>query len=421
MIRRVFWTVLSGLLLAAPVAAESKTYPLAVAAGDTDRTNTPVKVLLWVPPELAKAENVLIEDAAGKKWPGQLTPPGLLVHVPRANTTDEPRELHFILPSLKAGNSAVFKAIISTDAPTKTESFTWKELPDQTAELQFGKRPVLLYMGLAYDESSKDKRDVTYKVFHHLYDPDGERQVTQGSGGKLDPHHRGIYYGFNQITHGDGKKCDTWHCTNGAHQSHQKFLSREAGPVLGRHRVEIGWHGQDKKIFAVEQRELTVYHVPGGQLVEFRSRLTSKDGKIKLDGDPQHAGFQFRANGEVAEKTAKQTIYIRPDGVGKPGETRNWDAKKPDDHANLPWNAMSFVLNDQRYTIAYLDRPTNPKPARFSERDYGRFGSYFVQEMDEKKPCDVAYRLWLQKGEMKGTDVAVLDADFVKPPQVTVK
>ena len=83
---------------------------------------------------------------------------------------------------------------------------------------------------------------------------------------------------------------------------------------------------------------------------------------------------------------------------------------------------MSFVVGGQRYTIAYLDRPTNPKPAQFSEgRDYGRFGSYFVAEATEDKPLDVAYRLWLKKGEMKLPEAAAQSADFAQPPVVTIK
>jgi hypothetical protein len=413
------WSTLLGLALAGSAAAESKTYSLTVAAGDSDRANTPITVLLSLPPSLAKAESVVVEDAAGKKLVAQLTGPGLLAKTP---ATDDvvPRELHFILPSLKAGASASFKATVSTDAPLKAEGFTWKQTPDEITLLD-GAQPVLRYMCAKFDDSTKEKRDLTFKVFHHLYDPAGQRLVTQGTGGKLYPHHRGIYYGFNKITYGDGKKCDTWHCTEGAHQSHEKVLASEAGPVLGRHRVRIDWHGQNKEVFAQEERELTVYRVPGGRLVGFASRLTSTGGKVVLDGDPQHAGFQFRADPEVAATTAKQTYYLRPDGAGKPGETRNWDAKNPQAHADLPWNAMSFVLGQDRYTIAYLDRPTNPKPARFSERDYGRFGSYFATEVDEKKPLDIAYRLWLQKGEMKGPEVTALSNDLAKPPAVTVK
>lgn len=418
MIRQFCWTAVLCLLPAAVVHAESKTYELIVAAGESDRTNTPICVLLKLPGSLAKAESVTLADAAGKKLPAQLTAPGLLTPA-----TDAPmKELHFILPSLKAGAAAKFQATVSTDSPVPAAaSFSWKETPNQSAELSFAGKPVLQYMCLPYDDSSKEKRDRTYKVFHHLYDPDGQRQLTQGVGGKVFPHHRGIYYGFNKVTHGNGKQADIWHCTNNVHQAHEKFLAREAGPVLGRHLVEIGWYGQDKAVFAREQRELTVYHVPGGILVQFASRLKSAGGTVKVDGDPQHAGFQFRANGEVAEKTNRQTYYLRPDGADKPGATRNWDAKKPEFHANLPWDAMSFVVGGQRYTIAYLDRPANQKPARFSERDYGRFGSYFVAEATADKPLDVAYRLWLQKGEMKAPEVVALDADFAKPPVTSVK
>ena len=92
----------------------------------------------------------------------------------------------------------------------------------------------------------------------------------------LYPHHRGIFYGFNRISYGKGKTADVWHCTNGAHQAHDRFLASEAGPVLGRHRLAISWHGQDKQVFAEEERELTVYHVPSGQLVEFASRLRTQ-------------------------------------------------------------------------------------------------------------------------------------------------
>ena len=130
------------------------------------------------------------------------------------------------------------------------------------------------------------------------------------------------------------------------HQSHQQFMAQEAGPVLGRHLVRIGWHGQQREIFAEELRELTVYRVPTGLLVEFASRLDSTDGPVRLDGDPQHAGFHFRADNEVANSTKDLTYYLRPDGVGEPGETRNWPNQS--DFVNLPWNAMSFVLGDQR-------------------------------------------------------------------------
>ena len=79
---------------------------------------------------------------------------------------------------------------------------------------------------------------------------------------------------------------------------------------------------------------------------------------MKLDGDPQHAGFQFRASQDVADKTAKQTYYLRPDGKDEPGKFRNWPGDK--EHVDLPWYALSFVLDDQRYTAAISNHPEQP-------------------------------------------------------------
>jgi hypothetical protein len=268
------------------------------------------------------------------------------------------------------------------------------------------------------DESTKERRMATYKVYHHVYDPQGTKFVTKGAGG-LYPHHRGLYYGFNRISYGDGKRADVWHCNRGESQSHEGFLASEAGPVVGRHLLAVDWHGQDGKVFAKEQREMSVYNTPGGLLIEFASRLSSQVGPVKLDGDPQHAGFQFRASQEVPDKTAKQTYYLRPDGKDKPGSYRNWPGNKS--HANLPWNAMSFVLGLQRYTCCYLDHPKNPKEARYSERNYGRFGSYFEATIDEGKPLDLNYRVWLQEGEMTVEGVSEYSNNFVEPVEITVE
>src|SRR5687767_1895075 len=147
------------------------------------------------------------------------------------------------------------------------------------------------------------KREETYKVFHHVYSPDGSRLLTKGPGGQFT-HHRGVYYGFNKVTYGDGKSCDIWHCSKDAHQAHEAFLASEAGPVFGRHRLSIRWNGVGKDEFARETRELTAWAVPGGILLDFVSSLEAKIGPVKLDGDPQHAGFHFRADNEVSAKTA---------------------------------------------------------------------------------------------------------------------
>jgi hypothetical protein len=392
----------------------SPSFDLTVAAGRHERNNVPVRVPVsrsQMGDERIASVTLSRED--GPSIPAQWTGPSL--------ASNSAGELHFVLPHLRAGESVRIKATLSPQ-PAGAGGFVWHDQPGHHTDLMFGGRKIVTYQYERLDESTPASRVRTYKVFHHVFSPKGDRIVTGGlnEDPKVhSPHHRGIFYGFNRITYGDGKRADTWHCTEGAFQQHERFLASEQGPVLGRQRAVISWHGQDAA-FAEEERELTVYHVPGGHLIEFASRLRSTSGRVRIDGDPQHAGFQFRAHNDVDAYTTNETIYVRPDGVGKPAETRNWDPPTRRGPVNLPWNAMSFVLGDKRYSVAYLDRPENPKEARFSEREYGRFGSYFEYTIETDKPLIVNYRLWLQEGLIKPEEVAALSANFVEPVKVTM-
>jgi hypothetical protein len=431
--------LLSFVFTSAAATATAQTTPIDIILknGDAEHKNLVVTVPLSLPETLARVEAVPVTIINGKdpgKTIGQLTEPG--VNTKRLKPATKllvRRDLHVVLPHMPANKTWTLRVELGQEV-SLLKDFAWTKTKDGLHELVLTdsqkERPILRYMNYPFDDSTKEKRDRSYKVFHHLYNPDGTRLVTNGGHADLNdgetrkllfPHHRGIMYGFNKITYGPGftKKADTWHCTGAAHVAHEKFVVEEAGPVLGRQRVLLNWHGEKKEVFATEERELTVYKVPGGTLVEFASILKTAGSDVKLDGDPQHAGFQFRAAQDVAAKTAKQTYYLHPEGKGELGATRNW----PQDKAmvNLPWYAMSFVIDDQRYTVAYLNHPLNPKESRFSERDYGRFGGYFVYELREQNPLLVNYRLWLQEGEMTVEQGEALRAAFAAPPKVDIK
>jgi len=392
----------------------SSSFELTVAAGRHERNNVPVRVpMLRGQIGNERIASVTLARADGQLIPAQWTGPSL--------TSSAAGELHFILPHLGTGESLQLRATLSTQ-PASAGGFIWRDQPGHHADLLFGERKIVTYHYERLDESTPASRVRTYKVFHHVFSPNGDRIVTGGLNEDPrvhSPHHRGIFYGFNRITYGDGKRADTWHCIDGAFQQHERFLASEQGLVLARHRAAISWHGRDAA-FAEEERELTVYNVPGGHLIEFASRLRSPSGRVRIDGDPQHAGFQFRAHNDVDAYTTNETIFIRPDGIGKPAETRNWDPQTRQGPINMPWNAMSFVLGGKRYTVAYLDHPENPKEARFSEREYGRFGSYFEYTIERDKPLTVNYRLWLQGSLIKPEEVAALSNNFLEPVRVTM-
>jgi hypothetical protein len=390
---------------------------ITVEAGPHERTNTPVHADFLVPAEgsewLAKAQAVVLA-ADGKKLPAQLAAPALL------SPTDSPpkgmvrQTIWWVLPKLDAKQSAVFQATVTPATGAEATGFSWNDSAGKHADLVLGKRPVLRYMYQAY-ENDPAKRDLNNKPFHHLFDPTGQRLVTKGQGG-FETHHQGLFFGFTSCTF-EGGKCNTWYCHDGEHELHKKFVNQLAGPILGRQRMEIDWNDRQGKTFCTEEREMSAYAVPGGTLVEFASRLKSSKGEVILDGDPHHAGFQFRADDEIS-KRRKEVYFLRPTGKGNLGEEKNDKTTM-----NLPWNAMSFTLGDKRYTALYIDRPSNPKPAYYSERVYGRFGSALGKQTlkADGPPLELSYRIWLQEGEMMVEQANALATAFAEPAKVTAK
>lgn len=398
------------LLCALPLVSQDRKATIEVVGGKDDVRN----VLVVVPISarvVGDTHAVSVTGPDNKPLLAQLAPA-------RLHAAASP-ELTVLVPELKAGQTLKLTAAFGIGAKA-VQQFEWKEV-DGLEQLQYGDRPVLRYFHKTFDkalyEKGKEIANPSTKPYHHLFAADGKTIVTNSNQGQY-PHHRGIYFGFNNISY-EGKKADVWHCRGGEHTAHEKVLNATAGPLFGRHLLQIAWTGTDGKVFANERRELTAYHVGDATVIDFASELTTTLEKVRLDGDPQHAGFHFRANSAM-EKNAKETVFIRPDGKGKPGEEKNWLPKGKAGPVNLPWNAMNFGLDGKRYTVVYLDHPGNPKEARQSERCYGRIGTYFEYDLTPDKPLKVRYRLWFQEGEPTVEQCEALSRTFVNPPSATL-
>ncbi len=326
------------------------------------------------------------------------------------------KQLVAVFPETEVPQSGLKLSVSWSADDSKSEigSFVFEDKNSELSSINLAGKPVLQFVHPMLKDGKG--RENSYKPFHHLFDNNGVL-VSKGPGGQFT-HHRGIFLGFSKVTYGGNIKVDIWHCKDDTHQAFDKVLLRESGAVLATEKDLILWKGKNKETFAKEERQLIVYKVLGGQLVEFQSVVSTTGGTVILDGDPQHAGFHFRATNEVSEKTSKDTIFTRPDGEDKPGASRNWPELKT--HINLPWDAMSFVLGGKRYTALYIDNPTNPKEARFSERPYGRFGSYFVTEITKDKPMSLRYRIWLQEGKLDVAGATIKSEAFVKPIQANI-
>jgi Methane oxygenase PmoA len=298
------------------------------------------------------------------------------------------------------------------EAARAASGFQWVDRPEQgTADLLYNGQPALRYM-YAFDPSSPQRIEDTFRVFHQVFGPGTGEAITKGAGG-YEPHHRGLFVGWRD-TIVEGKTLNTWSRARGkeAYQRHVRFLEQKADADSGSMTSEITWNDGSDKPFLDEIRAVRVANVgptvghsvaPPIWQIDWTSTLSSRRGEIMLRGDRQHAGFQFRAAQEVAEK--KSATYIRP--AGFPQEPKPFevdDRKNPDRHVNLGWFAMSYEAKRTRYTVAYFQDPALPKPSMFSERPYGRFGAYFPANVTPDKPLTLRYRLLVFTGKPPARD-----------------
>jgi hypothetical protein len=286
--------------------------------------------------------------------------------------------------------------------------FAWRVDEEAgTADLVVGDQPVIRYM-FAYDPSTLESSLQTYKVFHHVFGPGTKTLVTKGAGGHY-PHHRGLYVGWNKTSY-DGGSADFWHCGVNLKsvgpfdsQRHKKIVSQEADARHGAMTTEIHWIDKHDRLIVVETRTISVSKYateasPGyGWQIDWSTKLESRRGVITLDGDRQHAGFQFRAANDVSEKNPAS--YVRPSGFpDQPKAFEVDDRKDPEQHINLGWLTMSYELDGQRFNVEYFENPSLPKPSRYSERPYGRFGAFFKTELKPDRPLTMKYRVNVSTG-----------------------
>lgn len=293
------------------------------------------------------------------------------------------------------------------------ETFRWEDNEEAgTADLLIGDQPVLRYM-YAFDTSTPERAHETYKVYHHVFGPGSKTIITKGAGGKYT-HHRGLYVGWNK-TGFEGKSLDFWHCKGGAHLRHAKFIGMEADADHGSMTSEIHWNDPDGKPVIIETRTVSVSEeaATGGWQIDWSTKLVSQRGDITLNGDRQHAGFQFRAAQAVAESNGGR--YIRPASIPQQEDAIQVNDAKPLKHIDLNWFALTYELEGRRYNVEYFDNPTLPKPALFSERPYGRFGTFFRTTLTEEKPLELDYRVVVSAGDKPAVaDVQKRYDSFVK-------
>ncbi|MHC4436739.1 MAG: DUF6807 family protein [Planctomycetota bacterium] len=294
---------------------------------------------------------------------------------------------------------AVLLAVIFMGSVAFGAGFSWMDTEGKYLDLSYNGRKVTRYM-YDYDESNEQRTFETYKVFHHAFDEKGENLLTNGPDGEKPytqsvkyPHHRGIFIGWNKLQF-EGKSYDTWHMSKGVRQVHQEFLSNKEDTEKAISTVLIHWKNGQGKVMLEEKRTITVHKSSDRTIVQldFETELKALNGEVYLNGDPEHAGFQYRPHDYVAKGSAevKAKYMFHKEGI---------DPKKDKD---LPWVAMEYGLNAKRYSVQYMSDPANPNAdAVYSAyRDYGRFGEFFKHTIGAGQTLKLRYRIRISKGSL---------------------
>ncbi|MDC0295675.1 PmoA family protein [bacterium] len=272
------------------------------------------------------------------------------------------------------------------------DTFTVQDHDGQHADIITPEGKVILRYMYARDKTDDSTTFDTAKVFAHVMTDDGVATLTKGAGGKF-PHHRGIFIGWNKLNQG-GKNHDLWHVRNTV-QKHREFDEIESGKNGARITSHIDWVGVDGEVVLEETRTYKVTSHDGiHAMIDFSSTLKATRGDVELNGDPEHAGVQFRPSQQVAENQSA-TYLFHQDGID------------PKVDRDMPWVTESFQLGDQWWSVQHMNHPSNPKGARWSAyRDYGRFGPFTVVKINNNEATTFRYRFCVTKGKQEDREAS---------------
>ena len=240
-------------------------------------------------------------------------------------------------------------------------------------------RPVLRFE-CAFDP---DNLELTKKPFHQVIAASDGQPITKGAGGQF-PHHRGLFLGWSKTRAGDGPSYDFWHLNRGETQQRVMPLEVRIGPVAATTVDRIHWNAPDGATIVRETRTVTAWNTPQLAFLDFEFVLEAGgDETVILGGDPQHAGFQFRAANEVNDHQ-ELTVYQRP-GSATGGKNDVW--------RDLSWCRLITPIRDRRYAILHLSHPDNGDGWVYSTRAYGRFGAFKPEQLVPGEPLTLRFRV----------------------------
>jgi hypothetical protein len=383
-------------LLAGPAARPAQARTITVTAGDQDVRETPVSVAL--PAGTATGTPVLTSAQTKQTVPCQVVSVG------------GHDVLWWIEKDLKRATERSYRLsfVTSPRATADHQGVTVKE-GEKSVEVLLGDQ---LFTRYVFADTPKP-------YCYPLLGPTG-KPVTRSfpmetvAGESTDHvHHRSLWFTHDQV---NGQSF--W--SERAKTMHQEFEALVSGPVLGLIRAGNDWIGSDGARVCQDVRELRVYNVANGRLLDFEITLTATEQDVTF-GDTKEGTFGIRVADALQVK-------------GGQGHIENARGHKDGDcwGKQAEWCDYYGPLDGETVGLAVLDSPGNFRhPTYWHVRDYGLFAAnpFGLRAFDKSKeagghvlkkgePLTLGYRVWLHRGTTGEANVAQAFAEYANPPKV---
>jgi hypothetical protein len=242
------------------------------------------------------------------------------------------------------------------------------------------------------------------------------------------PHHRGLWF-----THGMVNGVDFWSEEKGTGKTvHTGYDAMESGPVYGLMRSRTDWIAPDGKKIAEDAREVRVYYLREGTLMDFTVTVKAVGGPL-VWGDTKEGSFGLRVADSMRDAVEKGKVaeghILNSNGL-KDGAT--W-GKAAD------WVDYYGPVDGQTVGVAIFDGPDSFRhPTYWHVRDYGLFAANpfglhdFVSEykgvsdkgnftLPEGKTMTFRYRLFFHKGTPNEAGIPNAWNAFSHPPKIEIQ
>jgi hypothetical protein len=338
----------------------------------------------------------------------------------QASVTDGNAEITFLVSDLKKGVPQQFRLLVDKTGRPVPTSGVIVEKRGQDVDVRINQQ-----LFFTYNTSIGPNKSYLFPIFG----PGGRQMVRNypiktGVPGETSdhPHHRGLWF-----THGEVNGADFWMEGEGraGRQVHTGFPSITSGSVFGRLVATSDWVKPDGRKIAEDRRELTVYNVRHGRVLDYTITVKALDEPLHF-GDTKEGSFGMRVPDSMRQKGGVGSI-LTSKGIR---DAAAWGTR-------AEWVDYYGTVEGSTQGVAIMDHPGNLRhPTYWHVRDYGLFAANpfgihdFVKgtpkgEGDHVVPAKgsltLRYRVFFHEGDTTSAGVAEVWAAFANPPKVELK